>query len=90
VVRSLKKCNNLDDIPSGLVSLASLGRLAGIPTPACRAIIDLGSILLDRDYWAKGRTVKRLGLEGMTIEEIREFVRTGTKASTLGITHIRA
>ena len=76
---SLKNCNSLDDIPSGLVPLASLGKLAGIPTPASRAIIDIGSILLDRDYWAEGRTVKRLGLEGMTIEEIREFVRTGTK-----------
>ncbi len=76
---SLKNCNSLDDIPSGLVPLASLGQLAGIPTPTSRAIIDLGSILLGRDYWTEGRTVKRLGLEGMTIEEIREFVRTGTR-----------
>ncbi len=76
---TLKNRHLIDDIPTGLVPLASLGRLAGVPTPAIRAIIDIGSILLERDFWAEGRTVEKLGLTGMSVDEILEFVRTGEK-----------
>jgi opine dehydrogenase len=75
--KTLQVRHLLEDIPTGLVPLASLGALAGVPTPACRAVIDIGCGLLDRDFWAEGRNAQNLGLSGMSVEEIREFVRTG-------------
>ncbi len=78
--KSLKVRHIIEDIPTGLVPLASLGDLAGVPTPACRAIIDICCMLLDRDFWVEGRTVENLGLAGMSVEEIRQFVTTGRGA----------
>jgi len=75
--KSLKVRHIIEDIPTGLVPIASLGKLAGVPTPACHAIIDIGGILVERDFWAEGRTAERLGLADMSVDEIREFVRVG-------------
>lgn len=77
--KSLKVRHLLEDIPTGLVPLASLGALAGIPTPACRAVTDIGCVLLDRDFWSEGRSARNLGLLGMSVEEIRGFVDTGNR-----------
>ena len=66
-----------EDVPTGLVPIASLGTLAGVPTPVCRAIVDLCCALFDRDFWAEGRTAENLGLGGMSVGEILEFVNTG-------------
>ncbi|HHJ07063.1 MAG TPA: NADP transhydrogenase subunit alpha, partial [Anaerolineae bacterium] len=74
---TLKNRHLIDDIPTGLVPLASLGELAGVETPAIRALIDIGGILLERNFRAAGRTVEKLGLAGMSVDEILNFVRTG-------------
>ena len=66
-----------EDAPTGLVPIASLGALAGVPTPICHAIVDVCCALFDRDFWAEGRTVENLGLSGMSVPEILEFVNTG-------------
>ena len=76
---TLKNRHLIDDIPTGLVPLASLGELAGVPTPAIRALIDIGGILLERNFRAEGRTVEKLGLAGMSVGEILKFVRTGAR-----------
>jgi opine dehydrogenase len=77
--QTLRVRHLLEDIPTGLVPLASLGALAGVPTPACRAVTDIGCGLLDQDFWAEGRNAHNLGLSGMSVEEIQEFVKTGVR-----------
>jgi hypothetical protein len=37
------------------------------------ADITLGGILLGRDFWLEGRNLGKLGPNGKTSEEIREF-----------------
>lgn len=66
-----------EDIPMSLVPLASLGDMVGAPTPTTRAIIHLGSILHQCDYWDQGRTVERLGLAGLNLKQIRRLVLEG-------------
>ena len=56
-----------------LVPLSSLGAMLGVPTPAIDMVIELGSILHGVDYRAQGRTVERLGIEGMTVENIHRL-----------------
>jgi len=60
-----------EDVPMSLVPIASIGEMLGIETYTINSIIHLASILHQRDYWAEGRTVDKLGLEGLSIREIR-------------------
>jgi opine dehydrogenase len=74
----------LEDVPTGLVPLSSLGALADVPTPACRAVTDISCGLLDCDFWAEGRNAHNLGLSGMSVEEIRAFVTTKPSRTLIG------
>lgn len=63
-----------EDVPCGAVPTASLGRAAGVAMPVHESLIDLAGIVQGRDYWAAGRDVARLGLEGKDVAQIRELV----------------
>ncbi|MHA1137628.1 MAG: NAD/NADP octopine/nopaline dehydrogenase family protein [Candidatus Thorarchaeota archaeon] len=67
----------LEDVPTGLVPISYLGRLAGVETPAIDAVINMACQLYEFDFWTSGRNLGSLGLEGLTPSEIREYVRTG-------------
>ncbi|MCP4537389.1 MAG: hypothetical protein GY832_09595 [Chloroflexi bacterium] len=66
-----------EDVPYGLVFLSSLGRLLEIPTPVSDAIVNLCGAINREDYWQQGRGVKELGLDGMSIGQLKNFVKTG-------------
>lgn len=59
-----------EDIPTGIIPMAELGRIAGVPTPLFDSLITMCSILLDREFRSEGRTLERLGLQGCTVEQI--------------------
>lgn len=63
-----------EDIPMGLVLWSSLGKALKVPTPAMDAVITMGSILLEKDYWNEGLTLQKLGLGGLSIEELIDSV----------------
>ena len=67
-----------EDVPIGLVMIASFGRWLGIPTPTYDSIINLSSVINDVDYWKEpqSRTVEKLGLGKMSLEEMRRFLKT--------------
>lgn len=50
----------LEDVPNGLVPIEYLGQELGVPTPHMTAIIDLASLVYERDFRAQGR---RFGLQ---------------------------
>lgn len=64
----------LDDVPNSLVPIASFGRAVGVPTPTIDSLIDLASAMCGIDWWGEGRTVERLGLAGMSSEEMLRHV----------------
>jgi opine dehydrogenase len=66
-----------EDVPFGLVPIASLGEWLGVPTPEADSIIRLASALTDRDFRAEGRTVERMGLAGRTVRDVQYLVETG-------------
>lgn len=74
---SLKHRYVLEDVPTGLVPIASLGRLTGVPTPAIDAVINIACQLYECDFWETGRTLEDLALDGMSPREVKEYVRTG-------------
>lgn len=75
--KSLQDRYLTEDTPCSLVLLASLGDLTGVDTPIMDAVITLASALANENYWKTGRTVADLGLDGMNIEEIKEFLHNG-------------
>jgi opine dehydrogenase len=66
-----------EDVPYGLVPIASIARELGIPTPTIDLVIDLACLLLDEDLRAAGRTAASLGLAGLDARQMVEFVETG-------------
>jgi opine dehydrogenase len=66
-----------EDVPFGLVPIASIGRELGIATPTIDLAIDLASLLLDEDLRAAGRTAGSLGLAGRSADQMIAFVETG-------------
>ena len=59
--------------------MASLGRLAGIEVTRMETIIKLGEFLTGKDLTTSARTLENLGLDGMTIREIQEYIATGVR-----------
>ena len=43
-----------EDVPVGMVLIASIGRLLGVPTPTYDATIHLCGLMNDIDYWSEG------------------------------------
>ena len=66
-----------EDLPYGLVPLSDLGKLVGVATPHMDGIITLCSTFNDEDYREIGRSLKNLGLEGMTPERLVQFITEG-------------
>lgn len=64
-----------EDVPSGLVPLWELAELAEVPCPTLERLIDLASSLTGRNYRREGRTLARMGLTGLTPDQVRLAVQ---------------
>jgi len=78
---SLKDRYITEDCMFGLVFWASLGAHLKVQTPTISSIIHLASVLNSTNYQKDGpRTVEKLGMAGMTVSEINQFLDTGDPA----------
>jgi opine dehydrogenase len=68
-----------EDVPCSLVPIALIGRQYGVDTPTIAALISLANIAHGTDYWCKGRTPERLGIQGMSVSELHHYVETGER-----------
>ena len=66
-----------EDVPCSLVPISSLAKEYHIETPAIDSIIRIAEFMTGVDFYAKGRNIERLGLEGLKTKEIHEFAETG-------------
>jgi len=66
-----------EDIPMSLVPIASIGKRYGVAVGAMESMIKIGSIIHRTDYWRRGRTVEKLGLEQWSVSELTRFVQEG-------------
>lgn len=71
---SLKNRYFTEDIPYGLVAWSELGNMLNIPTPLINAFIEIGSIIIEQKPRETGRTLSKLGIEGKTIDELKEYL----------------
>ncbi|MGD8759310.1 MAG: NAD/NADP octopine/nopaline dehydrogenase family protein [Anaerolineales bacterium] len=66
-----------EDVPMSLVPIASLGKRYGVSVRAMESIIRLACITNRTDYWRRGRTLDKLGIESLSVSELTRFVVEG-------------
>ena len=68
-----------EDIPMSLVPMASLGERYGVSVRGMDAIIRLACIVHRTDYWRRGRTLDKLGINDLSVGELTLFVNEGVR-----------
>ncbi len=66
-----------EDVPMSLVPIASLGQRFGVSVRGIDAIIRLACIVHRTDYWRRGRTIEKLGLDVLDVDELTQYVMEG-------------
>jgi opine dehydrogenase len=66
-----------EDVPVGLSTMADLGRRHGVPTPLTEGLISLACAVDGVDYTAGARGLDQLGLDGMSVERVGEYLTRG-------------
>lgn len=64
----------LEDVPTGIIPIADLGALAGVPMPLMRSVRHMAEGLLGMDFSRQGRTLARLGLGEHTVESLLDHL----------------
>jgi len=68
-----------EDMPFGFIPLISLGEQLGVDCPMMKSIVHLQCAVCDTDFWAQGLTMEKLGLSGMSLDQIKRYLATGEK-----------
>lgn len=63
-----------EDIPTGVLPIMELGKAAGVETPLLESMTHICEALLGQDLHSDGRTLKNLGLDGKTKQEILDYI----------------
>jgi opine dehydrogenase len=66
-----------EDVPTGLIPMSALGAAVGVRTPAIDALVEIVRCMTGNDFAGEGRTLERLGLNGMDGRQIRRIVDKG-------------
>jgi len=75
--RTLNHRYIFEDVPMSLVPIAALGERYGVSTRGINALIRLACILHHTDYWRRGRTLDKLGIEHLSVSELTRYVNEG-------------
>ena len=66
-----------EDVPMSLVPMASLGQRYGVSMRGMDGIIRLACIVHRTDYWRRGRTLDKLGIQQLSVAELSRYVKEG-------------
>ena len=75
--RTLRHRYITEDVPMSLVPIAALGRRYGVAVQEMDSIISLASTIHRTDYWRRGRTLDKLGIEQLSVGEVMSRVMEG-------------
>ena len=67
----------VEDAPCSLAAMANIARMVRVKTPTMNGVVDLAGALKGEDYWADGRTLKRMGIDHLTYLQLRHYLDTG-------------
>jgi opine dehydrogenase len=63
-----------EDVPYGLVLLSSLGTAMNVETPTCDHMIEVVNRIINRDFYAEGLTLQKLGVDNLSKNELLDFI----------------
>jgi opine dehydrogenase len=66
-----------EDVPMSLVPIASLGQRYGVSVRGIDALIRMACIIHRTDYWRRGRTIEKLGIDNLSVGELTAYVNEG-------------
>jgi opine dehydrogenase len=79
----------LEDVPTGLCPMLSLGHAAGLTLPTLTRLANLARQALGGENWQRTRTVDSLGLNGLSPVEIRVHVEHYRSSANVSFTRNR-
>jgi hypothetical protein len=62
-----------------LVPWSEIGKIVGVETPIINAIVDIYGVIHEKDWRVAGRGSAELGLDGMSVEAIKRYLRIGER-----------
>jgi opine dehydrogenase len=75
--RTLQHRYITEDVPMSLVPIAALGERYGVSVHGIDSIIRQACIIHRTDYWRRGRTLEKLGIAGLSVDEVMRHVMEG-------------
>ena len=66
-----------EDIEYNYVPFAGLAEAIGVEVPHVKAMVTLFGTIFGKNYWETGVTLKKLGLQDLTKDDIIEFLKNG-------------
>ncbi len=66
-----------EDVPMSLVPIAALGQAYGVAVQQIDSIVRLACTIHRTDYWRRGRTLDKLGIEQLSVGEVMRHVMEG-------------
>ena len=68
-----------EDVPMSLVPIAALGQRYGVQVRAMDSVIRQACIVHQTDYWRRGRTLDKLGIEQLSVDEVMRYAMEGQR-----------
>lgn len=68
-----------EDVPMSLVPIAALGQRYGVSVNGMDSVIRLACIVHRTDYWRRGRTLDKLGIDRLSVSELTRYVNEGVR-----------
>jgi opine dehydrogenase len=68
-----------EEVPMSLVPIAALGQRYGVSVQAIDAMIRLACTIHQTDYWRRGRTLNKLGIEQLSVTELTRYAMEGKR-----------
>ena len=65
-------------MPYSLVPISELGKRFGVDVWGMESMIQIACVIDGVDYRHRGRTLERMGLVGLSLQEITRLVETGS------------
>jgi opine dehydrogenase len=67
-----------EDVPMSLVPIAAFGQSYGVSVRCIDSIVRLACIVHSTDFWRRGRTLDRLGIDHLSVGELTRYAMNGS------------
>jgi opine dehydrogenase len=64
-----------EDIPTGVLPLVELAKLASIEVPLLTSVLNITSNIIGSEYIQNGRSFSNLGLESITLNDLKYLIK---------------